>query len=288
MASMRMGYSLAIINVPKPSQAMGSFPEWITTKGAQIHFLLHATRDRQVTDARDKIYGLLGLTHLPLSPDAARQFDYKLPPVNYTSTILEVYFKATNSCLDGGRGLLRLDFLRDAGYIPEAIRKLCRRNASDISDVGNTEQGRWPTWVPDWSLNIQNSRIHGRARPLCQSWSYLRSNCAEKDVVTYWRHEMPDGTTHGPCLSGQGIVLLTIAETFSKNAKDCLRQHLQGHETYPFGELYYRDLISALPNLPVVVPEISSDLEDTSEANEFSRRRRQTPHDLRKEKPFLE
>ncbi|KAH9905372.1 HET-domain-containing protein [Xylariomycetidae sp. FL2044] len=101
--------------------------------GMQFHVLLHLFHRRVCSDKRDKIYGLMSLAHLEITNRI--RVDY-----SETQTPLETYKQTFLACLDHQR---RLGLLPYAGQ-----RRLLSTSQS------------WPSWVPDWSQNVNRSTGH--------------------------------------------------------------------------------------------------------------------------------
>ena len=97
--------------------------------------LLETFRDRDATDPRDKVYGLLGLSDLQEIPE---DFDYKPKiKVDYTKSVKEVYRDLAMALINDQKSLQVLH-----------------------SAILNSEEPNWPTWLPDWRIRDISHNPH--------------------------------------------------------------------------------------------------------------------------------
>jgi hypothetical protein len=92
--------------------------------------LLENFRNRLVTDPKDKVYALLGLSDLDTSGPEL-EFQSRVP-IDYTRSVLQVFRDTTRAIIEHSTELHRsasLDIL--------------------ISATPRSGEGGWPTWIPD-------------------------------------------------------------------------------------------------------------------------------------------
>jgi hypothetical protein len=214
--------------------------------------LLRATRHRQASDPRDKVYGLLGIAHVDFDHLLDHGNPTDLPSVNYDATKLEVFFPTVMTCMGGGYGPsmggghgAKLDFLRDAGDYQNRARAEAAASDPSLVDTPVTSSASWPSWIPDWSLNVKRFHLGDKRRG-------TPSDLMRSEATALWAHRVEGQEAHGPCLRVQGIMVLTVCQSFpGMNYKD-LEEHLDGTARYPISNLTYSKVLSRLPEIEPV------------------------------------
>ncbi|KAI0414228.1 heterokaryon incompatibility protein-domain-containing protein [Xylaria grammica] len=126
---------------------------------------LLATRHRSATDARDCVYGVLAL----------------VPPGNmivpdYTKTVRSVY-------LESFKAILRQESNLDA-------LSACVRGWNQTCETAEvTGQGRWPTWLPDWShkslKEMHSQGLSGNGFGIGSRFKSVLLDCHDYDPIDF-------------------------------------------------------------------------------------------------------
>jgi hypothetical protein len=124
----------------------------------------------------------------------------------------------------------RLEYLRDAGHMPEHGGHWCESHA-----VISGKQ--WPSWLPDWSVRSDPSIKcdNGRRPPNGPNASGSRASKAEIFGNHVHTSENPNP---GPCLSSLGIIVLVVKCLFPE---PLLRSFATRTEAYPSTTMSYMD-----------------------------------------------
>ena len=111
---------------------VASLRERFKARGQNVDLLtaLQAARDRDATDLRDKVLGVIGLTHFR----KGRQDE--VVPVDYRKSVRQTYYDVAS-------------FVLTTSADPFRLFKACSLPSSDAEGVGGL-----PGWVPDWSRKI--------------------------------------------------------------------------------------------------------------------------------------
>jgi hypothetical protein len=156
--------------------------------------LLHITRAREVTNARDKIYGIMALM------DDVHRTD-PLLRVDYNRSVLDLYLSICVVCIKTQGMNADIEFLQDAGAVENASHR--------IPHARVTVNGqRWPSWIPDWTSNQPESSA-GRMGCL-QAKGSSASAARVSNAPILVKHEHSPGVPRYPCLRVQGVKVLTV------------------------------------------------------------------------------
>lgn len=190
--------------------------------------LLMSSRQFEATDARDKVYAVLGLGQVPMTTRQPSKIGKDLAeppsrsplfPVDYTKSVSEVYQDAVKYLINRDRNL---DIL--------ALLLTCR-NAQSATDL--------PSWVPDW-------RVPASEVPITQNFDFLSMKFAAGGLGTKaepQRHDEPG------LLRARGYFLDRITEgmPYTATAFDMVSSvpGLFGQDSAPEPELFVRPFDAA-------------------------------------------
>ncbi|KAL8723376.1 MAG: hypothetical protein Q9225_000292 [Loekoesia sp. 1 TL-2023] len=181
-------------------------------------------RGAQATDARDKVYGVMGMTSIAMYP-------------NYGSPVTDVYTDAARKILES-EGVLR----------PEMTHILisllcCVDHEQPLTDL--------PSWVPDWSLPRQTVSLgfHGStqgiyqiARNMLLHWKYHQDGISL--IISAYCFDIVRSV--GP-LAGSDLKDSVVDESStSKFFKDSLSQIADGCREYPGNSGFFEALWKTL------------------------------------------
>ena len=155
---------------------------WYYHSGGLLDLLM-ASREYEATDAKDKVYSVLGLARVPMTTNAgAPSPESRTPsfPVDYSKSVSEVYQDVVKYFINRDRNLDILSIL------------LTHRNATSDEDL--------PSWVPDWRVPV--SEI-----PLVTHWDFITMKLAAGGFKV---DALPQSFDEKDILRTQGYVFDTI------------------------------------------------------------------------------
>jgi hypothetical protein len=188
--------------------------------------ILEFTCQRQSTDPRDKVYGVLGLClgQRMLQENMPHLFPF--PNVDYKKCVQDVYIEAFESCMWGG--ISRLEVLCNAGYV--AVESPAWEYSKAL-----TKGQHWPSWLPDWTYRA-------RRHPIGSFVKATASINIHHSVSIIPEHEHPGDIQRSPCLRVKALQLLTINHLFSDSGWTEFSNEVDLLAPYPTSSLRYMDL----------------------------------------------
>ncbi|QDS75368.1 hypothetical protein FKW77_002406 [Venturia effusa] len=193
------------------------------SKIVQFGLLLHNLRHCEATDARDKVYAFLGLSHKPIP---MLQADYSTP--------VEDLFVSVAAAILGSGDLEALSLL----YFVQTPN----------DDMKISQTATLPSWVPDWRLKVKMVtlgmsnvvRATGNAQLPVISFPNRRSVSilgARLSIITHITHFVESAST------------VFQADTFSVQAPDLVESWVNGQpkdKRYPNSSLPYSEAYKML------------------------------------------
>ncbi|KAI1868562.1 uncharacterized protein JN550_006478 [Neoarthrinium moseri] len=163
---------------------------WSPSNAVSLLGALVLSSQFQVTDERDLIYGVIGLTNIATKL-TLEESDGEIPklPVDYSISVSEVYQNTTIFLIQSARSLAILDF---AGW-------------ADGQDMP-------PSWAPDWR-RFKSEVAESRVSRQTDSWKYGTIDLKQLDEkMSRWQPQ-PKLLKAPGVLSTRGLVLANVGPT---------------------------------------------------------------------------